>query len=108
MVEVVVALAILGTAIVAIFGALRACSTAAHHTRMLTRAVLLAEALLTEVRLSENAAFETKEGQEDLYRWKVQIVPTPIEGLGAIQVQVKWQEQQRQQQYDLLSLVQMK
>jgi len=108
MVEIVVALAILSITIIALFGAMRTCSTAAHHTRMLTRSVLLAESLLVEARLSENTVFETRKGQDNLYRWKVQIVPTPIESLGAIQVQIEWQEQQRQQQYELFSLIQMK
>lgn len=108
MVEVIVAIAILSTGIIAVFGAMRICSTAAHHTRMLTKSVLLAEALLVEVRLSENAVFETKEGREGSYWWKVRIVPTPAENLGAIHVQVRWQEQQREQQYELFSLVQMK
>lgn len=108
MVEVVVALAILSTTIIAVFGAMRTCATAAHHTRMLTRSVLLAETLFVEARLSENAVFETKEGREDSYQWQVRIVPTPIENLGAIHVQVRWQEQQREQQYELFSLVQMK
>jgi hypothetical protein len=108
MVEVVVALAILSTTIIAVFGAMRTCATAAHHNRMLTRSVLLAETLLVEVRLSEIAVFETKEGREDSYQWQVRIVPTPIENLGAIHVQVRWQEQQREQQYELFSLVQMK
>lgn len=108
MVEVIVAIALLSTTTIAVFCAMRTCSTAAHHTRMLTRSVLLAESLLVEARLAENTVFETKEGQEDLYRWKVQIASTPIENLGAIHVHVKWQEQQRQQQYELFSLVQMK
>lgn len=108
MVEVVVAIALLSTTTIAVFYAMRTCSTAAHHTRMLTRSVLLAESLLVEARLAENAVFETKEGQEGLYQWKVQIAPTPVENLGAIHVQVKWLEQQRQQQYELFSLVQMK
>ena len=108
MVEVVVSLAILSTTVIAVFGALRTCATAAHHTRMLTRSVLLAETLLVEARLSEIAVFETKKGREDPYQWQVRIVPTPIENLGAIHVQVRWQEQQREQQYELFSLVQMK
>ena len=108
MVEVVVALAILSTTIIAVFGAMRTCATAAHHTRMLTRSVLLAENLLVEARLSENTVFETKQGQENPYQWRVRIVPTPIENLGAIHVQVRWREQQREQQYELFSLVQMK
>jgi hypothetical protein len=75
---------------------------------MLTRSVLLAESLLTEAMLSENTAFETKEGQEERYRWKVEIVPTPVDDLGAIRVQVRWLEQGREQQYELFSLVQMR
>lgn len=108
MMEVVVALVILSTTIIAVFGAMQTCATAAHHTRMLTRSVLLAESLLVETRLSGNTAFETREGKEERYNWKVQIVPTPVESLGAIHVCVEWREQQRQQQYELLSLVQMK
>ena len=108
MVEIVVALAILSTTIIVVFGAMRTCSAAAHHTRMLTKSVLLAETLLVEARLSENTVFETKEGTENLYRWKVKLVPTPVESLGAICVQVNWQEQQREQQYELYSLIPMK
>ena len=108
MVEVVVAIALLSITMITVFYAMRSCSTAAHHARMLTKSVLLAESLLVESRLSENTVFETREGQEDSYWWKVQIAPTPIENLGAIHVQVKWQEQQRQQQYELFSLIQMK
>ncbi|MHC4154254.1 MAG: type IV pilus modification PilV family protein [Planctomycetota bacterium] len=105
MVEVVVALAILGTTIVAIFGAMRNCSRAAHHARMLTKSVLLAETLLAEAKTSDVAVFETKEGQQDPYTWTVQVAPTPIENLAAVRVEVKWQEQEREQQYELLSLI---
>ena len=108
MVEVIVALAILSISIIAIFGTMRICSMAAHHTRMLTKSVLLAEILLAETKLFKNTAFETRDGREDLYTWHVQIAPTPVENLGVVHVQVKWQEQQRQQQYYLFSLVQMK
>jgi Tfp pilus assembly protein PilV len=108
MMEVVVALVILSTTIIAVFGAMQTCARAAHHTRMLTQSVLLAESLLVETTLSGNTAFETKEGQEDRYNWKVQIVPTPVESLGAIRVCVEWREQQRPQQYELFSLIQMK
>lgn len=108
MVEVIVALAVLGTSIIAVFGAMSTCSMAAHHTRMLTKSVLLAESLLAEARLTENAVFETKEGREGSYRWQVRIAPTPVENLAAIHVQVKWQEQRRQQQYELFSLIHMK
>ncbi len=106
-VEVVVALTILGITIMAVFGVLRACSQATHHARMLTGSVLLAERLLTEIRLDENLAFETRNGGDGLYQWRVRVAPTPIEGLGAMHVQVTWPEQQRRQQYDLFSLTYM-
>lgn len=108
MVEIVVALTILSVTMVAVFGSLRMCATAAHHNRMLTKSVLLAERLLTETMISDNTIYETREGSEDLYQWKIQIAPTPVENLGAVHVQVQWLEQQRLQQYELFSLVQMK
>jgi prepilin-type N-terminal cleavage/methylation domain-containing protein len=108
MVEVIVALTLLGITLVAVFEALRTCAQATHHARMLSGSVLLAERLLTEVRLDQNRAFATRDGGEDLYRWQVRVAPTPVEGLGALHVQVTWLEQQRQQQYDLFSLIHMK
>ena len=106
--EIIVALTLLGITMVAVFGALRACSSATHHARMLTDSVLIAERLLTEVRLDEDRAFATRQGAEGLYRWRVRVAPTPVESLGAVHVQVMWPEQQRPQQYDLFSLVCMK
>ncbi len=108
MVEVIVALAILSTTIVAIFGAMRTCSDASHHTRMLTRSVLLAESLLVQATLPQDKTFETRKGLNEPFHWKVRIAPTPVQDLGAIHVQVNWLEQHRPQQYDLFSLIQMK
>ncbi len=108
MVEVIVAMTLLGTTMTAIFYVLRTCSTISNHTRMLTGSVLLAESLFTETRLNENTAFETKEGEEGLYSWETKLVSTSIDNLGALHIVVKWKEQQRQQQYELFSLIQMK
>lgn len=108
MVEIVVALTLLSVTVVAVFGALRTCTRAAYHSRMLTKSVMLAESLLTEAKISGNTAYETTEGRDGSYNWKVQVAPTPVESLGAVVVQVQWQEQQRPQQYELFSLIQMK
>ncbi len=105
--EVVVSLALLGFALMAIFAALSSCATAAHHARMLTRSVLLAERLLVEAQLARNPSFETRNGQEGPYTWQVRLVPTAVESLGAIHVRVTWPEQQRPQAYDLYSLAAM-
>jgi len=104
MVEVIVALVILSTTLIAVFGVLRACAGATHHARMLTEAVLLAETLLTQAALDENIALQTSNGADDKYKWQVRIIPTPIESLAAINVSVKWNEQNRLQQYNLVSL----
>ena len=108
MVEVIVAMTLLGTTITAIFYVLRTCSTVSNHTRMLTGSVFLAENLFTETRLNENTAFETTKGEDGLYSWEKKIAPTPVDNLGALHILVKWKEQQRQQEYELFSLIQMK
>ena len=108
MVEIIATLAILSTSLLAVFGAMRVCSMASYHARMLTQSVFLAESLLTETILNKNIAFETTQGQQNVYTWQVQTAPTPVENLGAICVRVEWQEQQRQQQYELYSLIYIK
>jgi len=105
MAEIIVALAILSISVLAVFTVMRTCSTAAHHTRMLTKSVLLAESLLTEAKLNKKIAFETAQGRQDPYSWQIQTAPTGVENLAAICVQVKWTEQQRQQKYELVSLI---
>jgi type II secretory pathway pseudopilin PulG len=106
--EVIVAVAVLGISVVAVFGAMRTCSKATHHGKLLNRAVVLAEAQLANVRVSDNPTFGTTEGQSDRFKWQVQLVSTEIEALAAVRVTVTWQEEQRSQQYELLSLLKMK
>lgn len=108
LIEVLVAAAIVGTTMIAAFSAMRACASAAHHTRMLTKSSLLAENLLVEAAMSDNVSFQTEQGRTDQYNWKVRVAPTPVENLGAVRVEVKWTEQGREQKYELFSLVQMK
>ena len=108
MVEVMVSLCVLGFSMMAVFATLNACSIAAHHARMLTQAVLLAESRLVETRQTDIRAFAAQEGEKGRFSWQAQIVPTPLEGLGAIRVQVTWREQERPQHYELRSLVRMK
>lgn len=106
-IEVVVSLTLLGFGAMAVFAGLSACAGAAHHARLLTRSVLIAERLLVDAQLSRSPTFETRKGQEGAYLWQVRLASTPIEGLGAIHVQVTWSEQHRPQQYDLCSLIAM-
>jgi prepilin-type N-terminal cleavage/methylation domain-containing protein len=107
-VEVIVAMALLGIGMVAVFGTLRTCAEAAHHARMLMHAVYLAERLLVEAGLEESPAYGTVKGQEERYVWNVRTAPTSVEDLGVICVRVNWPEQGRTQQYELLSFRYMK
>ena len=107
LVEVIVAMALLAFTITAAMGALGRCAVASNHARRLSQAVLLAERLLNETRLTPQTNYATHQGDEDTYQWTVSLDPTPIENLGAVHVLVLWQEQQRPQQYELLSLINM-
>ncbi len=107
MVEVIVAVGLLGFSIMAIFGSLSLCSKAGHHARMLNQSVLLAERLLVQTRLNPITTFEAREGQEGPYQWQVRIAPTPVEGLAAVDVTIRWREQERPQEYVLTTLAPM-
>jgi len=108
MVEVIVALALLGITLIAIFGVMRTCAGAAHHARMLTGSVLLGETLIAEAATSKNPAFETRQASVGLYHWELRLAQTPVESLGAVHVKINWLEQQRPQQYELLTFIRMK
>ena len=107
LIEVIVALSVFGFSMMAVFQALTTCAVAAHHTRMLTRSVLMAEKLLVESRLSGISSFSIQEGREGAFSWRIQTSETPAPGLAAFHVKVTWLEQQRPQEYELESLVRM-
>ena len=105
MVEVIVALAILSTSMLAVFGVLRMCLTANSSSQMLTKSVLLAESLLSETMLKRSIVYQTTQGSEGPFGWQIQIAPTEMDNLAAICVLINWQQQQRQGQFELFSLV---
>lgn len=107
LVEVIVAITLLGISMIAVLGTFRACAGVARHARLLTQSVCLAERLLVEADLRENAVYGLVKGNEGRYAWDVRIAPTSLENLGAISVQVSWWEQGRAQQYELLSFRRM-
>lgn len=105
--ESIVTIAILSTAFLAVFTTLQTFSSANHHSRMLTRAVLLAESKITEVMLADNLTYRTENGTLEPFDWQIRIVPAGQEPLAAVEVCVKWHEQQRPQQYRLHTLLEM-
>ena len=61
---------------------------------------------MIETKNEANLSFGTREGQDPggSFVWRIQLAPTEEEQLAAIQVTVRWLEQQREQRYDLVSL----
>ena len=105
MVEVIVALAILSTSMLAVFGTLRMCTTANSSSQRLTESVLLAERLLAETTLKDSITFHTTKGYKDRFSWQIQTAPTRMDNLAAVYVTVQWIEQQKPQEYQLYLLM---
>jgi prepilin-type N-terminal cleavage/methylation domain-containing protein len=105
LVEIIVALAILSTSMLAVFGALRMCVTANSRSQRLTESVLLAERLMAEITLDNNVTYQSTKGSEGLFSWQIQTAPTGMDNLAAVCVTVQWLNQQRPQEYRLYSLM---
>jgi len=105
MIEIIVALAILSTAMLAVFGTLRMCSTANSHSQRLTESILLAEKLLAETTLNNKVTYQTTKGSKGQFSWQIKTAPTEMDNLAAFSVQIQWLDQQKPQEYQLNSLV---
>ena len=105
MVEIIVALAILSTSMLAVFGTLRMCTSANSSSQRLTDSVLLAEKLLAEATGDNKITYQTTSGSEGQFSWQIQTAPTGMDNLAAINVQIQWLDQQKRQEYRLYSLV---
>jgi Tfp pilus assembly protein PilV len=105
MVEIIVALAILSTSMLAVFGTLRMCTSANGTSQRLTESVLLAEKLLAETTLNGKITYQTTKGSEGQFSWQIQTAATGVDNLVAVCVTVEWLDQQKPQQYQLYSLV---
>ena len=105
MVEIIVALAILSTSMLAVFGVLSMCTSANSTSQRLTESVLLAERLLVEATLKDNITFQTTKGNEGQFSWQIQTAPTGMDNLAALCVTVQWLDQQKPQEYQLYSLM---
>lgn len=105
MVEIIVALAILSTSMLAVFGALRMCTTANSISQRLTESVFLAEKLLAETTLNSKITYQTTRGSEGQFSWQIQTAPTGMDNLTAVSIQIQWLDQQKPQEYHLHSLM---
>jgi prepilin-type N-terminal cleavage/methylation domain-containing protein len=104
LIEVMVSLAIMATALLAIFTAMRSSASAAIHAGTLTKATLLAESLLTETINQDDLVFNTTQGKSDRFKWKIQIATTPIDNLAAVNIKISWPFANGSRHYELLTL----
>ena len=105
MIEVIVAMAILSTSMLAVFGTLRMCATANATSQGLTESVLLAEKLLAQTMLENNVTYQITSGNKDRFSWQIQTAPTKMHNLAAVSVKIQWRNQQKPQEYQLHSLM---
>ncbi len=105
MVEIIVALAILSTSMLAVFGTLRMCATANSGSQRLTESVLLAEKLLAEATLNNKIIYQTTNGSEGQFSWQIHTAPTGMDNLAAVSIKIQWLDQQKPQEYQLYSLM---
>jgi type II secretion system protein I len=105
LVEVIAAMAIMSTSLLAIFSTARSCLMAAERSGKLTRAVMIAETLLNEQMLDEQISYRSSQGQRDEFSWQIRIMQTNIENLAKIEITVLWGRQSPQQEYQLISFL---
>jgi general secretion pathway protein I len=106
--EVMVAVAILGFVLVSLLGLASRSEQDVMLAERITTATLLAKRVMTEaltakiiVLTEDEGAFEEEDFKD--YRWKKIISPTPIEKLMEVRIAVLWEEGQRQEMVELVS-----
>lgn len=105
MAEVIAAIAIMSTSLLAIFGTARSCSMASDINCKLTKAVLIAETLMNEQMLNEQIEYQNTKGQKDQYNWQTRIMQTDIDNLAKIEITVTYKNKSALQQYQLISFL---
>jgi general secretion pathway protein I len=106
--EVMVAVMILGFVIVSLLGLKNRSMQDVMLAERMTSATLLAKRVMTEtlmkgkpVPLEEDGEFEEEEFKE--YTWKKIIAPTPLPSVMEVRVAVLWKEGEREEQVELVS-----
>jgi general secretion pathway protein I len=109
--EVLIALAIVGIAVVTLFGRVTKTILLAERQQRVTQATLLAQGKMTEIEIGAQSlsGIGGREGQFaepfELYNWSVVLEPTPLPAIEMVTVTVAWGDQNRNEQVDLTSFV---
>jgi len=108
--EVMIALAVMATALVALMGLSTGAVTTHERLQRITQATLLAQQKMSEAsalagqRQNEKGAFEDP---FEAYRWRIRYSdpPVPVAGVQMVQVSVLWGEEAKNESVELTSFV---
>ena len=109
--EVLIALAIVGIALVTLIGLETRTILLAERQQRVTQATLLAQGKMTEIEIGGQSlsGIGGREGQFaepfELYNWSVALEPTPLPAIEMVTVTVAWGDESRNEQVDLTSFV---
>ena len=109
--EVMIALAIVGIALVTLIGLETRTVQLAERQQRVTQATLLAQEKMTEIEIGGQtlSGLGGRDGlfEEpfELYRWTVALEPTPLPSIEMVTVSVAWGNENSNEQVDLASFI---
>ena len=111
--EVMIALAIVGTVLVALLGLGNRTIAVSDRIQMLTRATMLAQEKMTEVEQTATSSTQfSLQDEEGIFEepfaefsWRSQFSPTPLPQVHQVVVTVVWGDEARNESVDLTSFV---
>jgi general secretion pathway protein I len=109
--EVMIALAIIGIALVTLIGLQTQTIQLAERQQRVTQATLLAQGKMTEIEIGSQLLSGSggREGQFDapfeLYRWTIEAAATPLPAIEMVTVTVAWGDENQNEQVDLTSFM---
>ena len=109
--EVMIALAIIGIALVTLLGLETRTIQLAERQQRVTQATLLAQEKMTEIEIGEQSRSVLGEREElfespfDLYRWSIATEPTPLPAIEMVTVTVTWGKAGSTEQVELTSFL---
>ncbi len=109
--EVMIALAIIGIALVTLIGLETRTVQLAERQQRVTQATLLAQGKMTEIEVGSQSLTGLSgneglfESPFELYRWSLVREATPLPGIEMVTVSVVWGKENRNEQVDLTSFM---
>jgi len=107
--EVMIAIALLGIALVALLGLAQRTISTNERLQQITRATLLAQAKMAEIETGIESS-DTVEGDfsapDDAFHWRASYSETPVEGVRQVELTVSWGAEEKSEAVQLISFLQ--